>query len=516
MVERLYLRNLVTFNTLELTFEQGLVVFSGPSGAGKSVLISAILAAFGYPVRSHAALCEVTVNKPVKLDHEAYELAETLVLRTLKKEKLRYFIDRQGISKKSLSDLFAPYIRYLSAREQGGMDSVALIGMIDRYLSGSDKSFKKLVKEYKKRFDTYRQKAAQLEKMNADEASLAERMEFARYEIEKIERIDPKPAEEEELLHVKRQLSRIDKVKAALDAANGIFAYEQHVEEVYRLLEKDASVFSETMNQLRADFEESEILADELAEVDVEEVLERLSALTSLKNRYGSIEEALAYKEQKQKELDSYTHIEQDKSMLEQFLQFEYTELMTLALRISALRKEAAKRLETILKGYLESLKLPPLTFVFDTVSLGEEGIDALGIEMNGSSVNTLSGGEFNRVRLALMAAALPQDGKRVEGVLILDEIDANVSGDESIAIAQMIEKLASVYQVFAISHQPHLASRAHQHILVTKDAEESSAKRLDEEGRIAEIARIISGEKPNEQALAFAKELRSTQLQQQ
>ena len=510
MVERLYLRDLVTFKHLELTFEQGLVVFSGPSGAGKSVLISAILAAFGYPVRSHAALCEVTVKKPVKLRHEAYELGEEVVLRTLKKEKLRYFIDAQAISKKSLNTLFAPYIRYLSARDQSGMESASLIGMIDRYLAGSDKAYAKLRKEYKKRFATYRQKAAQLEKMRADEATLAERMEFARYEIEKIERIDPKPEEEEELLRVKRQLSRIDKVKAALDAANGIFAFEQHVEEVYRLLEKESAVFSEAMNQLRADFEESEALADELAEIDVEEVLERLGELTSLKNRYGSIEEALAYKAQKQKELDAYTHAGQDKSMLEQFLQAEYAELMILAQRISSARRQTAKALETILKSYLESLKLPPLTFLFDTVSLGEDGVDSVGIYLNGSSVDTLSGGEFNRVRLALMAAALPQNGKRAEGVLVLDEIDANVSGDESIAIAKMIEKLASVYQVFAISHQPHLASRAHQHILVTKEAEESGARVLDEEGRIAEIARIIGGEKPNAQALAFAKELRN------
>jgi DNA repair protein RecN (Recombination protein N) len=514
LVERLYLRDLVTFKTLELTFEQGLVVFSGPSGAGKSVLISAILAAFGYPVRSHAALCEVTVNKPAKLQHEAYELGEEVVLRTLKKEKLRYFIDAQGIPKKSLSVLFSPYIRYLSARDQSGMDSAALIGMIDRYLAGSDKAFRKLRKEYKKRFATYRQKAAQLEKMKADEASLAERMEFVRYEIEKIEHIDPKPEEEEELLRVKRQLSRIDKVKAALDAASGIFSFEQHVEEVYRLLEKESSVFSEAMNQLRADFEESEALADELAEVDVEEVLERLGALTSLKNRYGSIEEALVYKAQKQKELDAYTHVGQDKSMLEQFLQVEYAELMILAQRISSARRQTAKALEAILREYLGSLKLPPLTFLFDTVALGEDGVDAVGIHLNGSGVDTLSGGEFNRVRLALMAAALPQDGKRAEGVLVLDEIDANVSGDESIAIAKMIEKLASVYQVFAISHQPHLASRAHQHILVTKEAEESGAKILDEAERIAEIARIVGGEKPNAQALAFARELRDAQGQ--
>ncbi|HHH19780.1 MAG TPA: DNA recombination protein RecN, partial [Campylobacterales bacterium] len=115
-------------------------------------------------------------------------------------------------------------------------------------------------------------------------------------------------------------------------------------------------------------------------------------------------------------------------------------------------------------------------------------------------------GGEFNRVRLALMVVAL--SGVREGGVLILDEIDANVSGDESIAIANMIAKLSTVYQIFAISHQAHLASKANQHIVVTKQGGSSSARLLDAQGRVEEIARIIGGEKPNQEAINFALKL--------
>jgi len=91
---------------------------------------------------------------------------------------------------------------------------------------------------------------------------------------------------------------------------------------------------------------------------------------------------------------------------------------------------------------------------------------------------------------------------------VILDEIDANVSGDESIAIADMLVELASVYQVFAISHQPHLASKANQHILVTKDNKKSQAVILDNEGRVEEIARIVGGEQKSSEALKFARAL--------
>lgn len=509
MIERLYFRDLVTFKEVELEFDQGLVVFSGPSGAGKSVLMSAILSGFGYSTKGSATLCEVTLAKPAGLKSETYELEDDLTIKTLKKEKLRYFIDGQNISKKVLGEMFSPYVKYLSVRDKGGFKSEMLLEMLDRELTAKDKVYKRTLKEYKKRYANYKEKREQLSKIKEDEAKLAELIEFARYEIEKINAINPQAGEEEELMKIKQQLSRIDKIKDALNNATAIFSVENAVEEVYRLLDKDASMFSDMMNQLRADFEETESLADELAEIDIEEVLDRLSDLTTLKNRYGSIEEALLYRDAKEKELSGYENIEQDKSMLESFLQIEYSELTIIASRLSQFRKKEAKVLETVLKAYLETLKLPALQFVFEHTSLHGSGLDTLDVLLGNSKTDTLSGGEFNRVRLALMAASIPETSHS-QGILILDEIDANVSGDESIAIAEMISRLSKVYQIFAISHQPHLSAKAQQHIVVTKTNGSSFAEVLNDEGRIHEIARIIAGENPTSQALEFAKRLRS------
>ena len=509
MIERLYLRELVTFDEVELEFDKGLVVLSGPSGAGKSVLMSAILSSFGHTTQGAASLCEVNLLKPAGLQSDAYELEDDLTIKTLKKEKLRYFIEGQNISKKALAELFSPYVKYLSVRDKGGFDSESLLEMIDSSLVAKDKIYKKSLKEYKKRYANYRTKAAELKKIKEDEVKLAELIEFATYEVEKIERINPQPNEEEELLKVKQQLSRIDKIKDAMLSASEIFVCESSVEEIYRLLDKDTSAFSEMMNQLRADFEETETLADELAEVNVEEVLDRLSDLTALKNRYGSIEEALAYKEAKKEELSGYQHIEQDKSMLESFLALEFTELTIIGSRLSQSRQQEALVLESLLREYLETLKLPALSFLFEAVSLDERGIDKVEVTLGSSKMATLSGGEFNRVRLALMAASI-NNKSQSQGVLILDEIDANVSGDESIAIATMIAKLSSVYQIFAISHQPHLSAKADQHIVVTKEGMLSKVEILNDEGRVQEIARIIAGENPTSQALEFAKKLRA------
>ncbi len=510
MIERLYLRELVTFKEVELEFEKGLVVFTGPSGAGKSVLISAILSTFGYTTQGASSLCELLINKPKNLNSEAYSLDNELVIKTLKKDKLRYFISGQNISKKTLHSIFSPYVQYLSVRDRGGFESSVLIGIIDNQLVEKNKTYKKSLKEYKKRYANYKLKVDKLQEIKSDEATLAEKIEFANYEIDKINNINPKVGEEEELLKVKQQLSHIDKIKDALSSANEIFNYESSVEEVFRLLDNNIIEFSDIMNQLRSHFEDAESLTDELEEVNIEEVLNRLSDLTILKNRYGSIEEALLYRDAKLDELKGYKHIEQDKSMLESFLQIEFSELNIIASRISQSRKKEAIILEKMLKFYLDNLKLPSIKFTFEQKSLTEFGIDDINIILGKSRVDTLSGGEFNRLRLALKVVTLPKDEIK-QGILILDEIDANVSGDESIAIADMIYKLSKVYQIFAISHQPHLSAKAQQHIVITKNKEESSVNILSEEQRVNEIARIIAGENPTTQALEFAKRLRES-----
>jgi DNA repair protein RecN (Recombination protein N) len=507
LIERLFLRELVTFDEVNIEFEKGLVVFSGPSGAGKSVLMSAILGSFGHSTQGAASVCEVTLIRPKTLVSEAYELDEEVTLKTLKKEKLRYFIEGQNISKKALFEMFTPFVQYLSVRDKSGFESEALLAMLDSSLLSYDKGFKKLRKEYVKRYVNYKVKNQELSKIKADEAKLAELIDFAKYEVGKIEKINPVLGEDEELMQVKKQLSRVDKIKESLSTAMDIFKAETAVEEVYKLLDKDASVFMDTMNQVRADFEETENLASELENMDVEKILDRLSDITALQQRYGSIEEAIAYKDMKKEELAGYENIEQDKSMLEAFLSMEYVELSTLARQMSNARQSEAKRLEKVLEVYLTTLKLPALRFAFETKDLDALGTDALDVMLGTSKMATLSGGEFNRVRLALMASTI--DEKEGQGVLILDEIDANVSGDESIAIAEMIQKLSQVYQIFAISHQPHLASLANQHIVVTKDESKSQVVILSEEGRVHEITRIIAGENPTDEAVKFAKKLR-------
>jgi len=502
MVKRLYLKELISFDEVELELDKGLVVFSGASGAGKSVLINAVLSSFGYSM-AEAKVCEICIDRPTNLNSEAYSLEDEIVVKSIKRDKVRYYLDGQNISKKSLNQLFRPFVEYLSIRDKTTFASDELIDIIDNSLAKKDKNFKKLLKEYKKRYINYKTKLSQLNKIKQDEIKLAELIEFATFEIEKIESINPKIGEDEELLKIKNQLSRIDKINEAISSANNIFVMEESVSEVYRLLDKDNNSFIEMMNQLRADFEDIETLTEELSEVNIEKVLDRLEQISILKTRYGSIEKALEYAQNKKVELRGYKNIEHDKTMLESFLEIESTELRILAGKITQYRRKEAINIEKELEKYLLELKLPPIKFIFNPIILNELGQDRVEIDLDGSTASTLSGGEFNRVRLALMVVAL--SSQKVGGVLILDEIDANVSGDESIAIANMIAKLSSVYQIFAISHQAHLASKANQHILISKKDGTSKAIVLDKQGRVDEISRIIGGEKSNAEAVNFA-----------
>ncbi|EOH9693308.1 hypothetical protein ACME3E_001218, partial [Campylobacter jejuni] len=121
--------------------------------------------------------------------------------------------------------------------------------------------------------------------------------------------------------------------------------------------------------------------------------------------------------------------------------------------------------------------------------------------------LKNLSSGELNRLRLAFIATEcnILNAGK---GILFLDEIDANLSGKEAMSIAKVLEELSKFYQIFAISHLPQLSSKAHNHFLVEKNGEESKVKKLDQEERIKELARMVSGELVSDEAIEFAKTL--------
>ena len=181
-------------------------------------------------------------------------------------------------------------------------------------------------------------------------------------------------------------------------------------------------------------------------------------------------------------------------------------ELLLLAKEISDNRKKASKKLQNKLNYYLNKLYMPGAEIKFKESELSSLGIDKVEIIINEIDINTISTGEFNRLRVAMLASRLEYEDE--EKSLFLDEIDANLSGEESMSVANVLKLLSSKYQIFAISHQPQLASKADKHFLVTKKKGKSYVKELNKKERIEEIARIIGGVEKSLKAIEYAKEL--------
>ena len=305
----------------------------------------------------------------------------------------------------------------------------------------------------------------------------------------------------------KRSLSKKEKIEESLEKANSIFDFESSVSEFFHVIEKDSSFFDENMNELRAIIEDERDRLNNLEDQDVEALLERIEKISSLKNRYGSIEEILQYKEKKEKELEEYENISFEKEKLISTCKEKLEVLNQEAKVLSKRRVEYLKVLNQKIDDYLLMLYMPKVNIQMSEIELYEKGCDSLHVELGRVNIKKISSGEYNRLRLAFIATT-SEYLLDVGGVLILDEIDANLSGKESMSVAKVLKILSQKYQIFAISHQPQLSSQADAHFLVTKEDGDSKVKLLNHEQRIVELARMVSGEEVSNEATTFAQKL--------
>lgn len=505
MIERFYLKEFLTFKEVELEFDPGLIVFTGPSGSGKSILMRSILASVGLD-GVDAQVCESSVLW--ELDEERYGIQNESVntFRHVKKEKTRYFINSQSTSKSSMEAISSEHLRHLSLKDYSDFEPSALLELIDERVCSHTPEHRERLERHKLLFGEFKVLSEQLRSIEEQEKHLSELKEFAAYEISKIDAIKPQLGEDEELSLIKKQLSKKEKIEQSIRAAEAIFAYESHVSNALSILEVESPFFDDAMNELRGIFEGSLERLEELEEVSIEGVLDRIELLSELKRRYGGVAEALAYREQKANELASYETIEHSKSDLIKNIAALQRDLDALSSDLSMQRHTELESVLVGLNGYLGMLYLREATLELQPCEHNVMGRDKAVLGLAGTKLDKLSSGEFNRLRLALLALRV-ESMQESGGVLMLDEIDANLSGEESMSVAKVLRHLSGAYQIFVISHQPQLTSMGNQHFLVYKEGE-SHVRALNERERIEEIARIISGEGISDEAIGFAKDL--------
>jgi len=505
MIERVYLKNHLSFDEVELNFSEvelnlskGLMIFTGPSGAGKSVLLQGILAIFAY-FEASAEMSEAIIDDKIDLSEFGIVSEDEIIFKEIKKEKTRYFINNQAVSKKVAKKIANNFIDYLSLRNADEFKNENLLKAIDKFAKQDIYEFQNLYKKYQELNKT-------LSEIETKEKKSAELKEFLEFEINKIETISPKVGEFEELMDIKKSLSKIEKLKELSYEVNNIFEFENKVNEFLNLLEIDSSFFDETMNELRSYIDLADEKANFLETIDVEEVLTRLEDLQGLIKRFGSIEESLSYLEDKKQELNQLQNISFEKENLINEIKNIENKLINMAKSISENRQKGIEIFENKLNYFLDKLYMPKADIILNEVILNKYGIDEVNLEINETNINSLSTGEFNRLRLALLASKIDFENKTKS--LFLDEIDANLSGEESMSVAEVLKFLSKKYQIFAISHQPQLTSKADKHFFVGKNDNKSFVKELNFKERINEIARIISGKELKKEAIEYAKEL--------
>jgi len=495
-----------SFGCCELNFKEGLIAFTGPSGAGKSVLMQALLSLFGYG-EANAGLIEASVAKQIDMDDFGIQSEEVNIFKLVKSKSTRYFINSQNISKKNINEISKKLINYLSVKDNGEFENERLLELIDAISSKNDPLHVELLKEFRSRYARYKKLNEKLSEIVEKERKVEELKDFARFEIAKIEEINPKIGEDEELQLQKKILSKKEKIATALESGMQIFTIESSIIEALNLMDEDSSFFDECINELRAKFETQQERLDDLEDIDVESLLERIEKIAGLKKRYGDIEEILAYKEKKIKELEEYENITFTKDGLEKEFQVVKKEVEKLAQQISKTRAKNLSLMNKNINNFLKDLYMPDVELSVFAKDLDELGLDNIEVNLGTVELKKISSGEYNRLRLAFLATRhehLQSDG----GVLILDEIDSNLSGKESMSVANVLLKLSKKYQIFAISHQPQLSSKANMHFLVEKSGSKSIVKLLNQNERVEELARMVSGEEIHNKAIEFAKSL--------
>lgn len=507
MINRIYLKNFLSFQEVDLEIKKGLVVFTGPSGAGKSVLMQSILSLFGIG-DSKANLGEISISE-LNIEDESFDIEfdDDIIIKQIKKDKVRYFLNSQTISKKNLNNFSKRIIKHLHLKDTSDFNSDKLINFLDSLCNKNYENFKNLKNDFDSDFLKLQTIQEELAKIKEDESKLEDLKEFAKFEIDKISSLDPKIGEYEELNDIKKKLSKKEKIQEAMEKANPLFSYTSSANLALELMNENATFFDDAINELNNIFEKFNDTLFELEELDIENVLDRIEKLSSLQKRFGSIEEALEYKKEKEIELESYENISFEKAILEKNLIKMSKEVKSKAEEISSYRLKSSEILEEKINHYLNYLYLSNAKLKFLKKELDKTGLDKIEFELNGVNLDTISSGEFNRLRLALLTS-ISEFAIVKNGILFLDEIDSNLSGKESSAIATVLNKLSETYQIFAISHQPQLTSTAHQHFLVDKRDGISTVKNLDNSSRINEIARMISGENITDDAYSFAKNL--------
>ena len=549
MLRRLSLKDFVIVPSLELDFGPGFAVLTGETGAGKSILIDALQLALGSRgdagvVREGAARADITAefDTPAELtawlDEAGFERdGGTLLLRRV--------IDAQGKSRAWINGSPATVTQLRETADslldihgqhawQGLTRAPALRALLDSFAGLDTTALANAYADWKSASE--RLGAAQ----NKSSELLRERERLA-WQIGEVARLAPLVGEWDELNAEHQRLSHgqslLDAARAALDAladadTNAESLTASALTQIESVLDFDIELqaVADTLRSVQTQLQDAShtlsayLNGTELDPQRMQQLDDRVSAWMTLARRYrrppADLPDLLGQWQAELLALDAAS----DLAALDAALGLTRQNFEREAARISTLRQRAAPKLAAAVTQAMQALGMSG--GVFEVALLPQDQPQRFGLESAeflvaghaGSTPRPLakvaSGGELSRIALAIAVTTCQQEHSANQGVgtLIFDEVDAGVGGAVAETVGRLMKQLGRDRQVLAVTHLPQVAACADQHLVVSKALKSgqthSDVRPVSGEARVAEIARMLGGERLSSTSLAHAQEM--------
>lgn len=551
MLTSLHIQNYALIDRLDIDFGQGFSVITGETGAGKSIILGAIGLLLGQradakSIKTGATKCIIEAH----FDLKAYNMQAYFEENDLEYDAdeciLRRELSTSGKSRSFINDVPAPLSQMKELGEQlidvHSQHQNLLLGKEDFQLNVVD-----IMADDAQELATYKHLYLQWKKLSAELTKLTEEAEKSRadedyltFQLEQIDQLNIKNGEQEELETEADRLNHAEEIKNALytaeqylcpDEGSGILSSLKEVQRQLRDIARVYPVAEELQERVNSSLIELKDISDEvessLEQVEfnparMEEVNNRLNLLYTLEQKHHvkSDSELLALGEELRSKLEAITSYDDRIDQLSQEKEAVYIQLIEQARILTALRKEAAGKIEQKLTEHLVPLGMPSVQFNIEFISRKEpdaHGMDSIKFLFSANKNGLLqeiahvaSGGEIARVMLSLKALIA---GAVKLPTIIFDEIDTGVSGKIAERMAIIMQEMGEANrQVISITHLPQIAARGTTHYRVYKEENEegttSHLRKLTKEERIEEIAHMLSGEVLTDAAINNAKEL--------
>lgn len=548
MLSEIYIENLAIIEKTAISFTQGFNVFTGETGAGKSIVIDAINAILGQRTSKdfvrHGQKKAVVIatfdnlnQKAIsKLEELGYELEdeELIVTREISVDgKSKAHIMGRPVNISVLKDLGTELINI-----HGQHDNQILLE-VDKHIDILDSygEFDKLLEKYQECYKQVVQIKREMNSIMVDEGEKAKQIDLYTYQIEEINNANLEIGEEEELVERRNEIQNHAKIVEQLNKAyllvNGQDG-EGGAIEMFQLAEQSLDKISDCSNieELYSKassineelYEFSNLLSNKLDSIEfnpneLEEIEDRISLISDIKYKYGnSVEDVFAYLEEISGKLDNLNLSEERLLELKSKGEETYKKVLEHSAKLSEHRSKTAIKFSKNIAKELVFLDMPnvQIEVKIDTVKPNFKGVDNIEFMISTNKgeppkpiAKIASGGELSRMMLAIKNTLAGQDEVQT---LIFDEIDTGVSGSAARKIGLKLKQVAKNRQVLCVTHLAQIAGLADTHFLIKKetkgDKTSTLVTSLDMDGRVHEVARIMSTDKITDLMLESAREI--------